>query len=114
MPPFCRGKPSCHKKFGEANAILAGDALLNQAFILCADCALKGERFALAAKLLADFAGANGMICGQAADLYYTEKDGELSEEELEDCFLKVAGDAPLSRKDTDAWHIRQQARWLS
>ena len=80
---FRRGKPSCHKKFGEANAILAGDALLNQAFILCADCALKGERFALAAKLLADFAGANGMICGQAADLYYTEKDGELSEEEL-------------------------------
>lgn len=27
-------------------------------------------------------------------------------EEELEDCFLKVAGDAPLSRKDTDAWHM--------
>ena len=32
---FRRGKPSTHKKFGEANAILAGDALLNYAFELC-------------------------------------------------------------------------------
>ncbi len=80
---FRRGKPSCHKAFGEAYAILAGDALLNQAFTVCFDCALKGEKYALAAKLLSEFAGMNGMITGQAADLYYSEQDSDLHEEEL-------------------------------
>lgn len=80
---FRRGKPSCHKAFGEAYAILAGDALLNQAFTLCFDCALKGEKYALAAKLLSEYAGMNGMIAGQAADLYYSEQESELREEEL-------------------------------
>jgi geranylgeranyl diphosphate synthase type II len=32
---FRRGKPSCHKQFGEANAILAGDGLLNEAYAVC-------------------------------------------------------------------------------
>jgi geranylgeranyl diphosphate synthase type II len=80
---FRRGKPSCHKAFGEAYAILAGDALLNQAFTLCFDCALNGEKYALAAKLLSEYAGMNGMIAGQAADLYYSEQESELREEEL-------------------------------
>ena len=80
---FRRGKPSCHKAFGEAYAILAGDALLNQAFTLCFDCALKGEKYALAAKLLSEFAGMNGMITGQAADLYYSEQKSNLREKEL-------------------------------
>lgn len=80
---FRRGKPSCHKAFGEAYAILAGDALLNQAFTLCFDCALKGEKYALAAKLLSEFAGMNGMITGQAADLYYSGQESNLREEEL-------------------------------
>lgn len=80
---FRRGKPSCHKQFGEAMAILAGDALLNQAFTICFDSALKGERFALAAKLLSEFAGKDGMILGQAADLCYSETGRDLHEEEL-------------------------------
>ncbi|HOV40858.1 MAG TPA: polyprenyl synthetase family protein, partial [Oscillospiraceae bacterium] len=37
---FRRGKPSCHKKFGEAIALLAGDALENLAFEVIADCEL--------------------------------------------------------------------------
>ncbi len=80
---FRRGKPSCHKQFDEAIAILAGDALLNQACSIGFDCAIKGEKYALSAKLLADFAGMNGMIAGQVADLTLSECDRELTEEEL-------------------------------
>lgn len=80
---FRRGKPSCHKAFGEAYAILAGDALLNQAFSLLLDSAMKGENFAVAGKMLSELAGMNGMIVGQVADLYYTEGDDEIGEETL-------------------------------
>lgn len=80
---FRRGKPSCHKAFGEAYAILAGDALLNQAFTVLLDSALKGEKFALAGKLLSEFAGMNGMIVGQVADLYYSDGDDDIGEDTL-------------------------------
>ena len=80
---FRRGKPSCHKAFGEAYAILAGDALLNQAFTVLLDSALKGEKFAVAGKMLSEFAGMNGMIVGQVADLYYSDGDDEIGEETL-------------------------------
>lgn len=80
---FRRGKPSNHKAFGEANAILAGDALLNQAYDICFKACLKGERFVAASTLLCEAAGMNGMIVGQSADLYYTDTNKELTEEEL-------------------------------
>ena len=79
---YRRGKPSNHKRFGEANAILAGDGLLNEAYAICIEQCMKGEKYALAAKYLNDCAGIYGMIAGQSADLYYSlENDG--SEEEL-------------------------------
>ena len=81
---FRRGKPSNHKVFGEANAILAGDGLLNTAYSLCFDQCMKGERFVLASKLLAECAGVYGMIAGQSADLYFSEEDREVSEEDLQ------------------------------
>lgn len=81
---FRRGKPSSHKVFGEANAILAGDGLLNTAYSLCFDQCMKGERFVLASKLLAECAGVYGMIAGQSADLYFSEEDREVSEEDLQ------------------------------
>lgn len=80
---FRRGKPSCHKAYGEAYAILAGDALLNQALSLVLEMALKGEKYVLAAKLLSDFAGMNGMILGQVADMQHTANKEELTEETL-------------------------------
>jgi geranylgeranyl diphosphate synthase type II len=62
---FRRGKPTCHKAFGEAIAILAGDALLTLAFQIVAE---NGS-----AKLVAEIAAASGtidgMIGGQVADL---------------------------------------------
>lgn len=81
---FRRGKPSNHKAFGEANAILAGDGLLNTAYSLCFDQCMKGERFILASKLLAECAGVYGMIAGQSADLCFSGEDREVSEEELQ------------------------------
>src|SRR5829696_7581347 len=63
-----RGRPSCHAKFGEATAILAGDALLAQAFEILA----KGLEPAVAARCcgeLAAAAGAENLVGGQEEDL---------------------------------------------
>ena len=64
-----RGKPSCHKAFGETVALLAGDALLTYAFEVCAGADLDGKKNALAVKTLARCAGAVGMCGGQELDL---------------------------------------------
>jgi geranylgeranyl pyrophosphate synthase len=69
---FRRGRPSNHKAFGEATAILAGDALLTMAFEWIADAGLRArepQRFVAAAAALARAAGAAGMVRGQARDL---------------------------------------------
>lgn len=64
-----RGRPTCHKAFDEATAILAGDALLTLAFEVLAR---EIDKPAIAVKLigeLAEAAGPGGMIAGQLADL---------------------------------------------
>ncbi len=69
-----RGRPSCHAKFGEAQAVLAGDALLTLAFEL-----LGGEPAEVAggmAQELARAAGAAGMVGGQLLDLQATGQGG--------------------------------------
>jgi geranylgeranyl diphosphate synthase type II len=64
-----RGKPTNHKVFGEAMAILAGDALLNHAFTVLAD-GVEDPRAAVEMiRILGHAAGADGMIGGQAADI---------------------------------------------
>ena len=80
---FRRGKPSCHKAFGEGHAILAGDALLNTAYSVCFDACFNGEAHVRAAKLLCEHAGINGMIAGQSADLLQEEQETAASEETL-------------------------------
>jgi len=65
-----RGMPTCHKVFGEAMAILAGDALLTLAFQVLAQIACEPERKARLAEELALAAGTvGGMIAGQVDDL---------------------------------------------
>lgn len=65
-----RGKPTSHVRFGEAMAVLAGDALLNFAFETMLHCVQAGCASHLSAmRLIAHSAGASGMIAGQAADL---------------------------------------------
>ncbi|HXA96088.1 MAG TPA: farnesyl diphosphate synthase [Candidatus Dormibacteraeota bacterium] len=68
---FRRGMPTNHKVFGEATAILAGDALLTLAFRLVADNARHVHAGALRDVILdiADAAGHDGMVAGQVADL---------------------------------------------
>lgn len=78
-----RGKPTCHKAFDEAVAILAGDALLNYAYELLlshtvkvvAKDPLRGARCLKATKILADSAGIYGMIGGQAADIKFESEE---------------------------------------
>lgn len=77
-----RGKPTCHKKFGEANAILAGDGLLNFAHEVMIRCALKeGEEALKAMACISRAAGVSGMIKGQVYDLAWEGK--KLEEAEL-------------------------------
>lgn len=67
-----RGKPTSHKVFGEAAAILAGDALLTEAFVLAAAAPLPARRIVPALAELARSAGAEGMVGGQMLDMEYT------------------------------------------
>ena len=68
---FRRGKPSMHKKFGEDIAILAGDALLNEASFLIFDIANKNPTYIKAGRYLFNHTGYKGMIDGQVLDLRY-------------------------------------------
>jgi len=67
-----RGKPTNHKVFDEATAILAGDALLTEAFVGMAGTPLPPERVLAALGELARAAGAAGMVGGQMLDMEYT------------------------------------------
>ena len=66
---FRRGRPSCHKQFDEATALLAGDALLTRAFETLTDAPLSPEQIAKAVSVLAKCSGINGMVGGQVMDL---------------------------------------------
>lgn len=71
-----RGKPTCHIAFGEAMAILAGDALQALAFEQLASMRLiPAEMVVRAVGVLARAAGSKGMICGQAMDLAAAQHD---------------------------------------
>ena len=72
---FRRGKPTCHRKFGEAVAVLAGDALLAHAFSLISGSrSLSDEIARKAAAELSKASGPSYLIAGQAADLAAEEK----------------------------------------
>lgn len=78
---FRRGKPSCHKQFGEDIALLAGDALQNYAFdVISSDDDLSFEQRVRLIKCLSDAVGVNGMIGGQTIDVKNVGKpfDSEL------------------------------------
>jgi geranylgeranyl diphosphate synthase type II len=76
-----RGKPTCHKKFGEATAILAGDALLTLAFETIGATPVDPAHCVAMVKEVASAAGTvNGMVGGQVADL---EAEGQRIEPEI-------------------------------
>ena len=80
---FRRGRPTSHKQFGEAMAVLAGDALLTRAFEIVSDPELVGnlpmERVLPAIHTLSSHAGVMGMIGGQVLDM-----DGETNPPDLD------------------------------
>ena len=76
-----RGKPTCHKVFGETNAVLAGDALQSAAYFSVLSAPVVPEHTAAMAKTLAYAAAEQGMCGGQYLD---TSKEGlPVTEEEL-------------------------------
>jgi geranylgeranyl diphosphate synthase type II len=76
-----RGKPTCHKKFGEALAILAGDALLTLAFQTLAQSPIAPERTVQMINEVAQAAGTvRGMVGGQVADIEAERKKVDIGE----------------------------------
>jgi geranylgeranyl diphosphate synthase, type II len=78
-----RGMPTCHKKFGEAAAILAGDALLTLAFQVLAE-HYPPTTAAACCLALAQGSGAAGMVGGQVDDLAWESRDHPRTLEALE------------------------------
>ena len=66
---FRRGLPTCHKKFDEATAILAGDALLTQSFVLLSQKYRSHKHLSDLITLLSESAGGAGMVGGQVEDM---------------------------------------------
>lgn len=75
-----RGKPSCHKQFDEATALLAGDALLTHAFEIISEAELSDDKKVMAVSLLAQNSGVSGMIGGQVIDLLFEQGSPNLKE----------------------------------
>ena len=88
---FRRGRPTNHKVYGEALAILAGDALLTDAFMIAASQPLDDpEKLALAISVLGHNAGSMGMVGGQVLDISSEER--QLTEQEVLDIQTRKTG----------------------
>lgn len=109
-----RGKPTCHIAYGEATAILAGDALLTQAFVEVSQASDDSNVVTQMVKALAAYSGAEGMVLGQSRDLEAEAKPAQ-SVEDLKNIHLYKTGKLltlPLlfacllagKRQDREAW----------
>ncbi len=87
---YRRGKLTNHRVFGEGMAILAGDALLSDAFACAASAELPGKDVAFAIQILAGNIGSWGMVGGQVLDIMSEER--ELSEQEVLDIQSRKTG----------------------
>lgn len=88
---YRRGRLTNHKVFGEGMAVLAGDALLTDAFGMAASCEIPDPKsMALAIGVLSDNAGSLGMVGGQVLDILSEER--ELTEKEVLDIQSRKTG----------------------
>ena len=88
---FRRGNPTNHKVYGEAMAILAGDALLTDAFMIAASQPLDDpEKLGLAISVLGHNAGSLGMVGGQVLDI--SSEARQLTEQEVLDIQTRKTG----------------------
>ena len=89
---YRRGKPTNHKVYGEATAVLAGDALLTKAFSVLAQNKDKNALLYLdGIQILSESAGARGMVGGQQIDL--AGETAPLSKSEQEEMTLRKTGE---------------------
>ncbi|MDR2399081.1 MAG: polyprenyl synthetase family protein [Endomicrobium sp.] len=93
-----RGMPTNHKKFGEATAILCGDALLTESFNLITKSNAPADNIKEAIKILAGYSGYKGMIAGQVEDTLETgnwsQKSKKILEKKLK--FIQIQKTAAL------------------
>lgn len=78
---FRRGLPTNHKVYGETMAILAGDALLTDAFTVAASAKMSADKIVRAIQVLSECAGSLGMVGGQVLDVQ--SENRELTEQEV-------------------------------
>lgn len=78
-----RGKPTCHRQFDEATAILAGDGLLNEAVNVILKANYNSELKIALLSILYQASGVNGMILGQALDIEFENKKANRKELDL-------------------------------
>lgn len=109
-----RGRPTCHRQFDEATAILAGDGLLTYAFETAATAKADPAKISAGIRLLAEMAGPSGMVLGQNLDIF--EEEGTTDWDDVKTiqkyktgCLLSVPMmiacilcDHP---EDAEAWH---------
>ena len=110
---FRRGNPSCHKKFGEDIALLAGDTLLTKAFSVAVKSNTSAEIKASVISCLADYAGEHGMIGGQVLDLSFEKSTPDA--ESLKKMYsmktgglLKAAAEIGCIAANADIKHIEK------
>jgi len=96
-----RGKPTSHKMFGEAMAILAGDALLNRAFETMADLC-DSQQNINAMRTIITASGDNGMIAGQVQDILNENK--KINSSTLSNIYSKKTGKLFVVAFKAGAW----------
>ena len=106
-----RGRPTCHKAFDEATAVLAGDGLLTAAFETASQADVPAETALRCIRILGENAGMNGMIGGQVLDMLAEHR--RISETELRllqklktGCLLRAAcelGCAAAGKTDAES-----------
>jgi geranylgeranyl pyrophosphate synthase len=108
-----RGRPTCHKQFDEATAILAGDGLLTYAFETASKADCDASVKANAIRILAEMAGAGGMVLGQ--DLDMSETMGVTGWDALVNVHRFKTGcllSAPLMIACNLAGHAEDEEKW--
>ncbi|NIM58540.1 MAG: hypothetical protein GTO16_06310 [Candidatus Aminicenantes bacterium] len=101
---FRRGKPSCHKAYGEDIAILAGDSLLTMAFEILAKAPLRENSRVKREQIIMEIsqsAGVKGMVGGQLMDI--TVSQDALTEETYHELILKKTGSLIIASVKTGA-----------
>ena len=90
-----RGRPTVHKAFDEATAILAGDSLLTLAFEVAANANLEAHQLVEAVKILSTASGMSGMISGQMKDI--ASEDVTIALEQMKEIHREKTGELLLA-----------------